>query len=54
MQSKLQELTDKIYNEGVVKAQKEADSIIEKANSEAEAILEAAKQEAGNIRNNFV
>ncbi len=46
MNSTLQELTDKIYNEGVVKAQNQADDIIAKANSEAQQIIEKAKADA--------
>ena len=48
MQTKLQELTDKIYNEGVQKANKEAEAIIEKAKKEAEDIVAKAKAEADN------
>ncbi len=44
MQSKLQELTDKLYSEGVQKANDEAESIIQKARQEAEKIVENAKQ----------
>ncbi|MGB4204220.1 MAG: hypothetical protein WBJ84_01210 [Bacteroidales bacterium] len=46
MESKLQELTSKIYNEGIEKANKEAAAIVENARKEAEAILENAKKEA--------
>ena len=46
MQSKLQELTDKLYSEGVQKANEEAESILEKARQEAEKIVEEAQQEA--------
>ncbi len=48
MQTKLQELTDKIYNEGVQKANKEAEDILEKAKKEAEDIVAKAKAEADN------
>lgn len=50
MESKLQELTNKIYNEGVEKANKEAASIIENAEKEAEKILENAKREAEKLQ----
>ncbi len=50
MESKLQELTNKIYNEGVEKANKEAASIIENAEKEAEKILESATKEAGKLQ----
>ncbi|HQQ01404.1 MAG TPA: hypothetical protein PLH30_00270 [Bacteroidales bacterium] len=49
MDSKLQELTAKIYNEGVEKARADAFAILEKANKEAESILQNAKQEASRI-----
>ncbi len=46
MQSKLQELTDKLYSEGVQKANQEAELIIDKARQEAEKIVSEAKQKA--------
>ena len=46
MHTKLQELTDKIYSEGVQKANKEAEAILEKANKEAEEIKAKANAEA--------
>ncbi len=46
MHSKLQELTDKLYSEGVQKANKEAESILEKAKQEAEKIISEAEQKA--------
>ncbi|MBN2166958.1 MAG: V-type ATP synthase subunit E [Marinilabiliaceae bacterium] len=49
MQSKLQDLTDKIYNEGVQKGKEEAKVIIDNANSEAEKIIETAKLKASEI-----
>jgi V/A-type H+-transporting ATPase subunit E len=49
MESKLQELTSRIYNEGIEKANKEAAAILEKAKKEAEQILENAKKEADNL-----
>ncbi len=63
MENKLQELTDKIYAEGVDKANKEADDIIAKAKAEIQnmhknaekesaAIIEKAEKEAQEIRKN--
>ena len=54
---KLQELTQKLYNEGLskgkeegeallAKAQQEAEEIVKKAQAEADAIVEKAKKEA--------
>ncbi len=63
MQGKLQELTEKIYQEGVEKgnaeaqqivndAKSEASQIIEKAKSEADAIIEEAKKKAVETKTN--
>lgn len=52
MESKLQELTKKIYKEGVEKANKEAGSILENANSESNKIISEAKKEAQKIIEN--
>lgn len=49
MNTKLQELTDKIYSEGVEKGQAEAKLIIEAAQQEAHSILTKAKSEAALI-----
>ncbi|MBN1181256.1 MAG: hypothetical protein JXB49_03145 [Bacteroidales bacterium] len=49
MQSKLQELTEKLYNEGVVKANEEALQIIDKAKKDAEEIINKAKEKADSI-----
>lgn len=46
MQSKLQELTDKLYSEGVQKANQEAELILDKARQEADKIVKEAKQQA--------
>ncbi len=46
MQKKLQELTEKIYQEGVENANKEADKIVSEAKKEAGAILSKAKKDA--------
>lgn len=49
MENKLQELTEKIYSEGIEKANKEAEEIRQKAEKEAEEIEKKAKKEAGKI-----
>lgn len=49
MNTKIQELTDLIYNEGVVKGQQEADKVISDAKSQAEKILADARKEAEAI-----
>ncbi len=49
MQSKLQDLTDKLYADGVQKANQEADAILEKARKEADEILSEAKSKASGI-----
>lgn len=49
MQTKLQELTSKIYQEGVLKARDEADQLVEKAKQEAAQIVEDARREAAKI-----
>ncbi len=46
MQKKLQELTEKIYQEGVEKANQEAEQILSDAKKQAEELLEKAKKEA--------
>jgi V/A-type H+-transporting ATPase subunit E len=46
MNTKLQELTDKIYLEGVEKGNSEAKSIVEKAQAEATEIIAKAKDDA--------
>lgn len=51
MQSKLQELTEKIYQEGIEKGNEDAKSIVEAAKKEASGIVESAKKEAGQIVN---
>ncbi len=61
MQNKLQELTDKLYNEGlskgklegeeiVAKAQAQADSILAQAQSKADAIIAQARKDAEDIK----
>lgn len=49
MNTKLQELTDKIYLEGVEKGNAEAKAIVEKAEYEATEIISKAKSEAAAI-----
>lgn len=49
MQNKLQELTEKIYQEGVAKGNAEAESIIDNAKAEATQLIEKAKKEAESI-----
>ncbi len=46
MQNKLQELTDKLYNEGLSKGKQEAEDLKAKARKEATAILEKAREDA--------
>lgn len=49
MNTKIQELTDIIYNEGVVKGQEEADRILADAKAEAERIIADAQKQADAI-----
>ena len=49
MQNKLQELTDKLYNEGLAKGKQEADNLLAQARSQAGDIVAAAKAEAEKI-----
>ncbi|HRW62279.1 MAG TPA: hypothetical protein P5132_02260 [Bacteroidales bacterium] len=49
MENKLQELTQKLYNEGVEKAKHEAEKILSEAKSEAEKVKHAAEAEAKKI-----
>jgi V/A-type H+-transporting ATPase subunit E len=46
---KIQELTEKIYREGVEKGQAEADRIIEEAKNKAEQIIAEAREQAKGI-----
>ena len=46
---KIQELTDKIFHEGVEKGQAEAAQIIEQAKQQADKILQDARQQAQEI-----
>lgn len=49
MQNKLQELTDKLYNEGLSKGKEEGEALLLKAKAEAADIVSAAKKEAADI-----
>lgn len=49
MENKLQELTDRLYNEGLSKGRKEAEALLESAKAEAAAIIAEAKAQAEQI-----
>ena len=49
MQNKLQELTDRLYNEGLSKGKQEGEAIVGEAKAKAEAILSDARKEAEDI-----
>ena len=49
MQNKLQELTDRLYNEGLSKGKQEGEAIVGEAKAKAEAILSDARKEADDI-----
>ena len=49
MQNKVQELTDKLYNEGLSKGKQEGEEILAKAKVQAEEIIAKAKAEAEAI-----
>ena len=49
MQDKLQELTDRLYNEGLSKGKQEGEELLQKAHAEAEAIVAQAQAEAERI-----
>ena len=49
MENKIQELTDKIYREGVEKGNEEAQRLIANAQDEAKKIIEDARKEAESI-----
>lgn len=49
MNNKVQELADKLYQEGVEKGNNEAQRIIAQANEEAASIIEKAKEDAKSI-----
>ena len=49
MQNKLQELTDRLYAEGLSKGKQEGEELVQKAKAEAEEIVNQAKAEAARI-----
>lgn len=49
MQNKLQELTDKLYNEGLSKGKQDGEELLQKAKAESESIIAQAKAEAERI-----
>lgn len=49
MQNKLQELTDKLYNEGLAKGKQEGEELLAKAKVQAEEIVAKAQAEAAQI-----
>lgn len=49
METKLKELTERIYEEGILKAQREGEEIVEKAKKDAALKVEEARKEAGRI-----
>ena len=49
MQNKLQELTDKLYNEGLSKGKKEAEDLKAAAVKESDRIIADARKEAEKI-----
>mgnify|MGYP002620793959 FL=1 len=50
MESKINELTEKLLKEGIERGQQEADKIIENAKAEAKKIIDDAKSQAENIK----
>lgn len=49
MQNKLQELTDRLYNEGLSKGRQEAEELLARSRTEAQEIVDKAKAEADTI-----
>lgn len=49
MESKLQELTDRLYEEGLSKGRADADKLLAEAQAEAERIVAEAEKKAGGI-----
>ena len=49
MTDKLQQLTDKLYNEGLSKGKQEGEAIVAEARKKAELLLENARKEAAEI-----
>lgn len=52
MQNKLQELTDKLYNEGLSKGKEEGEALLAKAKSQAADIVAEAEKKAAEIMTN--
>lgn len=50
MENKLQELTDKLYSEGLSKGKTEGEAFLAKAREEAASIVAAAEKEAADIK----
>lgn len=49
MQNKLQELTDKLYNEGLSKGKQEGEALLQEATAKADSILAEARKEADGL-----
>ncbi len=49
MESKLQQLTEKLYNEGLSKGKSEAEHLVQQAHHQAEKIVAEAKKQAAEI-----
>ena len=49
MSNKLQELTDRLYNEGLSKGKEEGEQLLARAREEADRIIEGARQQAADI-----
>ena len=49
MSNKLQELTEKLYNEGLSKGKEEGEQLLARAREEADRIVSDARQQAANI-----
>ena len=52
MESKLQQLTEKLYNEGLSKGKSEAEHLVQHAHRQAEKIIDDAKKQAEEILEN--
>ena len=50
MESKINELTEKLLKEGIEKGQEEASKIIDNAKAEAQRIIDEAKSQAESIK----
>ena len=49
MENKLQQLTEKLYNEGLSKGRAEAEAVLAKAHADAEKIVAEAQDKAREI-----